>query len=127
MPTGRDGELVCAMLERECIDCEVVEPDFLASKVGEDVGAVLVAEEALKDGVLSEIESAVVDQPVWSDIPLIVFSISTTSAESLLQALSGRFNATIVERPIRITILISAKGASSLGSVSIRPATCLFS
>ena len=108
MPTGRDGELVCAILEREGIDCEVVEPGTLASKIGEDIGAVLVAEEALKDGVLSDIESAVVDQPVWSDIPLIVFSISTSSAESLLQALSGRFNATIVERPIRITILISA-------------------
>jgi len=108
MPTGRDGELVCAILEREAIDCEVVEPGFLAAKIGEDIGAVSVAEEALKDGVLTDIEAAVIDQPVWSDIPLIVFSISTSSAESLLQALSGKFNATIVERPIRITILISA-------------------
>jgi signal transduction histidine kinase/ActR/RegA family two-component response regulator len=108
MPTGRDGELVAAILERAGIDCEVIDPQLIAAEIENGAGAVLIAEEALHDGMLARIEAAVTKQPVWSDIPLLVFSSSSPSAESLLEALSGRFNATIVERPIRITMLISA-------------------
>jgi signal transduction histidine kinase/CheY-like chemotaxis protein len=108
MPTGRDGELVCSILSRMGISSESVEPQRLPDEIAAGAGTVLVAEEALLDGVLGKLEEALLGQPVWSDLPLIVFSGNTLSAEKLLQALSGKFNATIVERPIRITMLVSA-------------------
>jgi len=108
MPTGRDGELVCSILGRVGISSVPVEPQKLPDEIAAGVGAVLVAEEALLDGVLGKLEEALFEQPVWSDLPLIVFSGNTVSAENLLQAMSGKFNATIVERPIRITMLVSA-------------------
>jgi len=108
MPTGRDAELVCAMLQRAGIECEEVKPEELASQIDLGAGALLVTEEALYDGVLEDLEEAMARQPVWSDLPLIVFSGSANTAERLLETLTGKFNATIVERPIRITILISA-------------------
>ena len=90
------------------ISSEAVEPQKLPDEIVVGAGAVLVAEEALLDGVLGRLEEVLLGQPVWSDLPLIVFSGNTVSAEKLLQALSGKFNATIVERPIRITMLVSA-------------------
>jgi signal transduction histidine kinase/ActR/RegA family two-component response regulator len=90
------------------ISSEPVEPQQLHDEIATGAGAVLVAEEALLDGVLGRLEEVLFEQPVWSDMPLIVFSGNTVSAENLLQALSGKFNATIVERPIRITMLVSA-------------------
>ena len=108
MPTGRDGELVCAMLKRFGIDGETVDAEQLGEKIGRGVGAVLVAEEALAIGVLQTLDEAIRDQPVWSDLPILVFSGSTSSAEELLRRFSSKFNATIVERPIRVTMLISA-------------------
>jgi len=108
MPTGRDAELVCEMLGRVGILCEVVASHDLSDEIGIGAGAVLIAEEALQDGILEKLEAIVSEQPVWSDLPMVVFSGSNSDPENLLQRLSSTFNATIVERPIRITMLISA-------------------
>jgi len=108
MPTGRDAELVCEMLGRVGILCEVVAAHDLSDEIGVGAGAVLIAEEALQDGILEKLEAIVSEQPVWSDLPMVVFSGSNSDPENLLQRLSSTFNATIVERPIRITMLISA-------------------
>ena len=37
-------------------------------------------------------------QPVWSDLPVIIFSSHAQNAENLLQILGSRINVTIVER-----------------------------
>lgn len=108
MPTGRDGELVCGMLNRFGIDGEIVDAEELGEKIGRGAGAVIVAEEALRAGVLETLSEAIRNQPVWSDLPILVFSGSSSSAEELLRRFSSKFNATIVERPIRITMLVSA-------------------
>ena len=108
MPTGRDSELVRGTLERCGIACETVDPVGLAEAIETGVGAVLVTEEALYGGVLNKVEEVLYRQPVWSDLPIIVFSGSAVSAEKLVESLTDKFNATIVERPIRITILVSA-------------------
>jgi signal transduction histidine kinase/ActR/RegA family two-component response regulator len=108
MPTGRDADLVGGMLQRVGIECKVVGSLDLADTIHEGAGVLLIAEEALDEKVVNRLEAVIGKQPVWSDLPIIVFSASTYSAENLLEALSGRFNATIVERPIRITMLVSA-------------------
>lgn len=112
-PTGRDASLVCSILERTGIEAEVCgKVDDLLKTVAEGAGAVLVAEEALTEPVITSLVKALEQQHVWSDLPVIIFSSSSRNAESILQALSNRINATVVERPIRITMLVSAvKGA----------------
>jgi signal transduction histidine kinase/ActR/RegA family two-component response regulator len=108
MPTGRDADLVHGMLTRVGIDCDIASSQVLAEALHVGAGALLIAEEALNETLLAQLDDVIRKQPVWSDLPIIVFSASTYSAENLLEALSGRFNATIVERPIRITRLVSA-------------------
>ena len=48
------------------------------------------------------------EQPVWSDFPVVLFAGNAQNVEMLSAIVGTRFNATIVERPIRIAMLISA-------------------
>lgn len=109
MPTGRDASLVCATLQKEGIDarsCPTAED--LEDKISAGVGAVLIAEEALQNRNLDQIVRSFDDQPIWSDIPIVLFARNAKSSGKLLEIVGTRLNATIVERPIRITMLISA-------------------
>jgi signal transduction histidine kinase/ActR/RegA family two-component response regulator len=109
MPTGRDAELVCGTLGKSGIYAETcADVRELEEEAWKGAGAVLVAEEALHDGKLERLIKSVNRQPVWSDLPFVLFAGSGPSAEALLTTLGSRLNATIVERPIRITMLVSA-------------------
>ena len=109
LPTGRDCELVCSVLSKAGIfafECPSLQE--LRDSIADGAGALLVAEEALQDGAIDELIETIDRQPVWSDLPVILFSSSSVNADRLLQTLSGKVNSTIVERPIRITMLVSA-------------------
>ena len=109
LPTGRDAELVCSTLERAGIKAHGCENAAeLSERVSAGCGAVLLAEEAIEDEGVSQFIQSLDEQPIWSDLPVILFSSHARNAESLLLTLGSRINMTIVERPIRITMLISA-------------------
>ena len=109
MPTGRDAELVRSTLSEVGVPAQIsVSFDDLHTGISDGAGAVLLAEEAVDPDSLDELIRALEAQPIWSDLPVLVFSSSSRNAELLLDELGGRINITIVERPIRITMLISA-------------------
>ncbi|MDQ3129309.1 MAG: ATP-binding protein [Acidobacteriota bacterium] len=109
MPTGRDAALVCSTLEAADIFAQVcTNLSELKESFFSGAGAVLIAEEALTDAVLEHFTESFNRQPVWSDVPVVIFANSGQNSENLLIRVGTRFNATIVERPIRITMLISA-------------------
>ena len=113
MPTGRDAELLCSKLSQSGVAAQECDSfDKLAGAVTYGAGAILIAEEALDPDALHTLVAALEAQPVWSDLPVIVFSSNSRNAEAILEVLGGKINATVVERPIRITMLMSAvKGA----------------
>ena len=80
----------------------------LTEKIALGAGAIILAEEALKKETFEELSQTFDQQPVWSDLPIVLFAGNAKNAEMLLEVVGTRFNATIVERPIRIAILISA-------------------
>lgn len=109
MPTGRDAPLVCRTLEEAAISAEpCADASDLSEKVASGAGAVLLAEEVLENGTLERFIETFDRQPVWSDIPVILFAGNPQNSEKLLNLVGTRLNATIVERPIRIAMLISA-------------------
>jgi signal transduction histidine kinase/ActR/RegA family two-component response regulator len=109
MPTGRDASLVCSILERAGISAQECDsPKRLAIAISFGAGAVLIAEEALQDEAVAGLVETVEAQPVWSDLPVILFSSTGRNAETLLHNLGSRINVMVVERPIRITMLVSA-------------------
>lgn len=109
MPTGRDADLVRVTLAGVGIPADTCESsEKLLAAFSDSAGAVLLAEEAIEGNALNEFIAALEAQPVWSDLPVMIFSSHSRNAELLLQKLGGRINVTIVERPIRVTMLISA-------------------
>jgi signal transduction histidine kinase/ActR/RegA family two-component response regulator len=109
MPTGRDASLVCSTLRNSNIAAQPCADSVeLKEEIAKGAGAVLLAEEALQNGTLEELTETFDKQPIWSDIPVVLFASSGQHAETLLETVGTQFNATIVERPIRITMLISA-------------------
>ncbi|HEY0462137.1 MAG TPA: ATP-binding protein [Pyrinomonadaceae bacterium] len=109
MPTGRDAALVCLTLESAGISAETC-PDAktLESEIAAGAGAILLAEEGVQNGTLEHLIESFNRQPVWSDLPVVLFAGSLHNSEKLLSTIGARLNATIVERPIRVAILISA-------------------
>lgn len=109
MPTGRDAALVCATLAHADVSAEsCADAKALETEIGAGAGAVLLAEEGLQNGTLEHLIEIFTRQPVWSDLPVVLFAGNAQSSEKLLTTIGTRFNATIVERPIRVTMLISA-------------------
>jgi signal transduction histidine kinase/ActR/RegA family two-component response regulator len=109
MPTGRDAKLVCTRLGQSNISAQACNDIMeIACEVVSGAGAILLAEEALKEGAIEYLVDVLNQQPIWSDLPILLFASSTQTAEAILEAVGTRINATIVERPIRITMLISA-------------------
>ena len=109
MPTGRDAELVSARLGQAGISAQACKDiTEMAAEVVSGAGAILLAEEALREGAIEYLVDVLNQQPIWSDLPILLFAASAQTAGAILETVGARINVTIVERPIRITMLVSA-------------------
>src|SRR4051794_31588905 len=74
---GRDGALTARVLSEAGFACTRIDSDEqLLSRVHEDPGALLMAEEVITERLASVIGQFVRDQPAWSDLPLLVVAQS---------------------------------------------------
>src|SRR5687768_5650692 len=101
MPTGRDASLICARLEAAGIYASpCADAKDLEEKISQGAGAVLIAEEALQNGTLEYLVESFNRQPIWSDLPIVLFAGNAQTSERLSETVGTCLNATIVERPI---------------------------
>ena len=116
-PTGGDAPLAVKVLERygipahACGDMDGVVRDIDRCAVG----VLLVAEEALGAGDRAELLEALDQQPVWSDIPLVLLVASGEHSAGLSPAVREvvrRGNVTLLERPVRVATLTTALDAA---------------
>ncbi|HEY9126802.1 MAG TPA: ATP-binding protein [Acidobacteriaceae bacterium] len=111
-PTGRDAELISAFIARLGKRCDIVgSVPELYSAIVDGAGAAIVAEEALRDDAIHQLEPAVANQPTWSDFPLILLIAGgrVTAESERLRALRRPLgNVLLVERPARPETLSSA-------------------
>ena len=111
-PSGRDGPLAVDILDRWRIRASAYSTMAeLCAAVEEGVGVVVIAEEALRGDARQMLESALQNQPPWSDVPVAVITaageLSRVMATSV-EALTRRGNVTLLERPIRVATLVTA-------------------
>jgi len=112
-PTGRDATLACQLLASiEVIGQPCAEISELEREIEAGAGAVIVADEALHPEVLERLMDRLGQQPPWSDLPLIVFTRGGDVSELVLEKLVPLGNATILERPVRLSTLLSAVKAA---------------
>jgi signal transduction histidine kinase len=111
-PTGRDGDVASTVLSRAGIAARVCTSiDELCEAVKGDVGALLVAEEALSGGARDTLLAALEAQPSWSDVPVVLLTGEGELSQVLPRALHSvatRANVTLLERPVRVATLVTA-------------------
>lgn len=110
-PTGRDGELTQRVLGAAGIraqQCHTMRD--VCGTVADDVGVLLLAQEALAPPELGLLVDALRRQPAWSDIPVVVLTAAGAlewSAPEQLAPLANVANLTLLERPVRRATLLS--------------------
>ena len=109
-PTGQDGRMAEMVLAkaglepRICADmsdvCELIEK--------EEIGVLLLAEEALAPDARDKLLESLDSQPSWSDVPIVILTGEDELSGSLPRSLSSvarKGNVTLLERPVRVATL----------------------
>jgi PAS domain S-box-containing protein len=113
-PTGRDAELVVGVLHQNGLSAEVCE-DLSFLKNHEEVGPLLVAEEALKPQFVQQLSDQVRHQPEWSDLPILILTNGTRDSHQGYRTTYDHMfigSPILLERPIRAATLISSVRAA---------------
>jgi signal transduction histidine kinase/CheY-like chemotaxis protein len=110
-PTGRDGDITCAILNESGVLCRACQyGEALLSELDRGAGVLFIAEEALSSGLLRGLNERLKAQPAWSDIPIIISTLEHTEFDSdinALRTLETFRNVTFLARPLRIMTLVS--------------------
>lgn len=99
--------MISKVLQADQIVCQIC-PNLLtlASEVERGAGALIVSEESL-NGDTAILVDCVKRQPVWSDLALLVLSPAGRETPRMTEILRGVSDVTVVERPVRISTLLS--------------------
>ena len=105
--TGRDADAIRKVLKSVSIECDV-SPNVsaLCKSLESGAAAVLVSEESLKAGH-EQLAAYIAAQPMWSDLPIIVLSRAGAESPFLSAILLSLGNVSVLERPVRVTTLLS--------------------
>ena len=115
-PSGADGRLAAQMLERIGLEPLVcTDMTGVCASIAEEIGVIVVAEEALTRDARSSLAAALDEQPSWSDVPIVVLlaegELSRAIAPGVAQ-LAMRGNVTLLERPVRVATLVTTLRSS---------------
>jgi signal transduction histidine kinase/CheY-like chemotaxis protein len=109
-PTGRDSNLAVDLLKRCGFNAETCDStEQFCRELGSGIGALIVADEALAPEFVIQLTSILVNQPPWSDIPVIILTRrqSVGSAAPAFPPLYRRANVTVLERPLKTENFLS--------------------
>ena len=106
-PGVRDAALIRDVLTREGVDTVLCpDADCLMDALEAGAGAVVVDEEAItRDG--RRLEWFLRRQPAWSDLPVLLLTSTGADSATVMHAIETLGNVTILERPARVTALVT--------------------
>jgi PAS domain S-box-containing protein len=108
-PTAADAHLSRSILEEADLACHVcrnVREVIVELDAG--AGALLITDEALATDDAAALAALLRDQPFWSDLPILLLSASSAESATAVWAMERLGNVTVLERPVRVTTLVSA-------------------
>lgn len=107
-PTAADATLSRSVLAEAGLACHVcADLAELSRELDQGAGAVLSTEEMLAAGDTQPLMEALRRQPPWSDVPIILLCGSGADSPVAAWAMELLGNVTVLERPVRLTTLIS--------------------
>ena len=108
-PTGKDAALTCSVLTEAGIDCEPCTSFLeLVRELEVGAGAILLAEEAIGPGSLNSLIDLLGRQSPWSDVSVILTTYPGADSPVVRTAVEILGNVTLLERPVRVSTLLSA-------------------
>jgi signal transduction histidine kinase len=116
-PTGRDSELITAVLKKHGVSAQAGTVAALLAGSADDalLGPILIAEEALNPSVIEALASFLRVQPSWSDLPILILTGSGRETLRTSQLQAERLplgSPVLLERPIRTATLVSSVQAA---------------
>jgi len=109
-PTGRDSYMAEKVLEQAGLDPRVcADMAAVCDLIGkEEIGVLLMAEEALAPSARDKLFESLEKQPSWSDVPIVILTGEDELSGALPRTLAGvaqKGNVTLLERPVRVATL----------------------
>jgi len=107
-PSGRDSAASRSILNRARIETMICTSAAVISReVESHAGALLLGEEALTETTVRALSEVLRRQPSWSDLPIIVLTGPGPDSVTAVTAMTRLGNVTLLERPVRVTSLVS--------------------
>jgi signal transduction histidine kinase len=108
-PTGKDASLTASVLREAELECTLCS-DFeeLGHELEKGAAVLLIAEEAIPAGGCGSVAEHVARQEPWSDLPVLVITRQGADSAAAARAIQTLGNVTLLERPTRVTALVSA-------------------
>ena len=108
-PTPADAALTRTIIADAGLTCHVdTDPESLARSLGDGAGAILLTEEVVAASDANALAQVLESQPPWSEVPIILLVGAGADSSVAARAMQLLGNVTILERPVRVTTLISA-------------------
>jgi two-component system, sensor histidine kinase len=109
--TRRDGDAIRTLLLRAHIDCFVCSnAAHAAAELDMGAAALVLTDTALGDSGGHLVMDVLLEQPAWSDVPIVLLGKPGTPTE-LNEIVRRLTNVTLLERPTSTPMLLSAIGA----------------
>lgn len=111
-PLGRDAAYTDHVLRKAGLRSEICDDlSGLCDLIHDEIGVLLIAEEALTNTEALRLIELLNAQPAWSDIPIVVFTSGNETQDATARVLrlfhqSG--NVTLLERPVHAITLVSS-------------------
>jgi signal transduction histidine kinase/CheY-like chemotaxis protein len=110
---ARDAKLTCELLARAEIPAQIVaDLEELCREIEAGAGVLVLAQEVMSAGFLGCLHDVLKHQPEWSDLPVVVLTVSHESLDPILGRMAPIANVTLLERPVRMRTLLAAVHAS---------------
>lgn len=108
-PTARDGATSRDLLAAAGVRCHVCASlDEVCREIARGAGAAVVTAEAVLGDRGGQLVRVLQAQPPWSDFPLVVLTRAGAESPALLRALEATGHMTLVQRPVQVSVLVSA-------------------
>ena len=108
-PTARDAEITSALLNGAGIEtARFTRLDDLVRALNDGAAALMIGEEHLSETPPTPLAAWLLRQPPWSDLPILILTRPGADSPESAAAWRTLGNVTLLERPTRVTTLLSA-------------------
>ncbi len=107
-PTPQDAKYCEDILCEHSMPAEFVTSGYeVTLRIRRGAGVVLIAQEFLTTDAMARLRQCINDQPSWSDVPILVLLAQRETSTRIITDLLSLGHVTLIERPLRIALLVS--------------------